>query len=896
MRKLSSNEIRKLWFEFFEKKGHKVIESAPLIPIDDDSLLWINAGVTPLKKYFDGTIVPENKRLVGIQKCIRTNDIENVGVTKRHHTFFEMMGNFSIGDYFKNEAIEFAFELLTSRDYFAIPLEKLYVTVYQDDEESYSKWLSVGIPVDHIAELEDNFWEIGEGPCGPDSEIFYDRGEAFDPNHDALEKFFEGKDNERYVEIWNNVFSQYNAKANQKRNEYTELPSKNIDTGAGFERWVTIFQNVDSSFETDLFLPIIKTIEEVSGVLYSGDIAFKVIADHIRALVFALADGATFENVGRGYILRRLLRRSVRYGKKLGILEPFMYKLVDVTCNIMEEAYPYLIEKKTSIKTIILEEENLFHKTLAQGERKLIELMDSTINKEISGYDVFKLYDTYGFPYELTLEYLSEKGFTTNKEEFDKYMDEQRKISKQNRRQESFMSNQNEELLKFQTPSEFLYDTYRLKAKVIALFQNDKSIDKLTGEGYLILDKTCFYAESGGQVNDTGMIIGPKFKARVIDVTKAPNGQHLHKVKLLDGSIENNNECDLSIDASRRSKIEKNHSSVHLLQHALRKIISSTIAQDGSRVDENTLRFDFTYNGKIIDEELIKVEDYVNQMIENNLENKTTVMDLETAKKEGAIALFTEKYGHLVRVVEFGEAKELCGGTHVKNTGLIKKFAILSLENKGSNVYRIEAATDDNIEENIFLAIKPYNDEMIKQLMRAKNIVSKAKQEKINLSFDVTIDNSKPLSYKDVIFNKNELSYIQKEVKDLESTYFDERNKKALANLTQFENKLETVKEVKTIVTSVNNYENDIVKEIIDNLSNKYENSFIFVANVLSDSSISFFGRSNSKINAGFIIKTVSNYANGNGGGSEKFATGGSKVATNVEEILNLVKSEIAKY
>ncbi len=335
MKKLTSLEIRKMWLSFFESKGHKVVESAPLIPIDDDSLLWINAGVTPLKKYFDGSVVPDNRRITNIQKCIRTNDIENVGVTRRHHTFFEMMGNFSVGDYFRDEALTFAFELLTSKDWFDIPIEKLYFTVYPDDSDTINKWIELGVPKDHIAKLSDNFWEIGEGPCGPDTEIFFDRGSKYDYDGKALEHFFKGEDNERFVEIWNNVLSQFNSKEGVDRKDYKELPSKNIDTGAGLERWACIFQNADSNFVTDLFLPIIKQIEELTDTLYDSSMPYKVIADHIRTLTFALADGANFDNVGRGYILRRLLRRSVRYGRMLGLYEPFMYKLVDSVVSNM---------------------------------------------------------------------------------------------------------------------------------------------------------------------------------------------------------------------------------------------------------------------------------------------------------------------------------------------------------------------------------------------------------------------------------------------------------------------------------------------------------------------------------------------------------------------------------
>ena len=447
MRYLTSTEIRNMWLDFFKSKGHQVIESASLIPEDDDSLFFVNAGVTPLKKYFDGTIVPQNKRLTSIQKCIRTNDIENVGVTKRHQTFFEMMGNFSVGDYFRDEALDFAFEFLTDPEWCDIPVEKLYCTIYKTDEDSYNKWVSLGMLPDHIVRLEGNFWEIGSGPCGPDSEIFFDRGEAYDKDGDALERFREDLDQERYIEIWNNVFSQYNSEPGKDRSEYKELPHKNIDTGAGLERWCCIFQNVDSNFDTDLFVPIIKQIENISGKTYDGSSYFKIIADHIRAITMALSDSAMFENSNRGYVLRRLLRRSVRSARKLGINEPFMYKLVDTVVDIMGESYPKLVETKGNVKALILEEENLFNNTLRAGERKLNELIKESHDGTISGYDAFKLYDTYGFPFELTLEYLEDENMTVDKEEFEKYMEEAKKVAKESRHTEANMNIQNEELL-----------------------------------------------------------------------------------------------------------------------------------------------------------------------------------------------------------------------------------------------------------------------------------------------------------------------------------------------------------------------------------------------------------------------------------------------------------------
>ncbi len=890
MRYMTSTEIRNMWYDYFEKHGHKKMESAPLIPIDDDSLLWINAGVTPLKKYFDGSKVPESRRIVSVQKCIRTNDIENVGVTTRHQTFFEMMGNFSIGDYFKNEAIGFAFELLTSPEWFDIPKDKLYVTIYTDDNDAYDRWVEVGMIPDHIVRLEGNFWEIGEGPCGPDSEIFYDRGEKYDPENNALELFKKDEDQARYVEIWNNVFSQFNSKEGVDRKDYKELPSKNIDTGAGLERWACIFQNVDSNFDTDLFVPIIHAIEDLSGVLYNGEASFKIIADHIRAITVALSDGAIFENVGRGYVLRRLLRRSVRMGKKLGLNEPFMYKLVDTVCDIMGESYPALIENRGYVQTLVYEEEQLFHKTLASGERRLIELMDTSTTKEIPAIEVFKLYDTYGFPYELTLEYLEERNFTTSKEEFDKYMAEQKKLAKQNRKQEANMNIQNEELLNFKEASEFIYNSYSEKGKVIGIFDGNKFVESIKKEGYIILDKTCFYAESGGQVSDTGMIISPNFKARVLDVKKTPNGQNLHKVKILDGVVKLNDQVKTNIDEARRKKIEVNHSSVHLLQYALRTIISDKIHQAGSYVDDKSLRFDFTYTGKLLDDKLIEVENFINDYVKKNITTTTEIMSLEEAKKTGAMALFSEKYGNNVRVVTIGDSKELCGGTHIKNTSEIEAFAIFSSESKGSNVYRIEACTNDSIEDVLLETIKPYNDEKIKLLMKARNIISKAKQEKINLDFDININNDEPHSYKDIVYEKNELEYTQDEVKNLEKKYKELKSKSALNDLSTYEDKIETKNNFKVLITKVENQDTNVIKDIVDTLLNKIGTGLILIANVCGNQASLIIRNNIENKSAGEIMKQITKELNGNGGGSNTFAQGAAKDISELDIVLASVK------
>lgn len=893
MKKMSSTEIRNMWYQFFEQKGHKKMESAPLIPKNDKSLLWINAGVAPLKKYFDGSEVPENRRIVSVQKCIRTNDIENVGMTTRHQTFFEMMGNFSVGDYFKEEAIEFAFELLTSEEWFGIPKDKLYFTVYTEDQDAYEKWLSLGVQPDHIVKLDGNFWEIGEGPCGPDSEIFYDRGEKYDPEHDALEKFRNDEDQARYVEIWNNVFSQFNSKEGVKREEYKELPSKNIDTGAGLERWACIFQEVDSNFDTDLFVPIIKKIEELSGVLYNGEASFKIIADHIRAITVALSDGAIFENVGRGYVLRRLLRRSVRMGKKLGLNEPFMYKLVNTVISIMEESYPDLRTSQGQVETLVYEEEQLFHKTLASGERKLIELMEKSNDKKISGMDTFKLYDTYGFPYELTLEYLEEKGFTTSKEEFDRCMEEQKNLAKSSRKQDANMNIQNEALLSFKESSEFLYNTYTSKGKVIGLFEKERKVDSLTKEGYVILDQTCFYAESGGQVSDTGMLISNNVKARVLNVTKAPNGQNLHKIKILDGTMNVGDILKESIDEPRRHEIEANHSSVHILQYALQKIISDTIHQAGSKVDEDSLRFDFTYTGKLLDDKITEVENFINDYVSQNIDSNTEIMSLEEARKTGAMALFDEKYTDKVRVVTIGESKELCGGTHIKNTNEIRRIAIFNVESKGSNVYRIEAVTNDKIEDKLMEVIKPYNDEKIKLLMKARNIISKAKSEGITLDFDINIDNKEPMSYADIVSERNELEYTQNEVKELEKRYQQEKQNKALENTGVFENNIEEIHDTKVLLMKLENYDSKVLKNIVDDLLNRMGEGFILFANCNGEN-VSFIARSNIELSAGDIVKMATSISQGNGGGSKTFAQGGGKTAEHIEEIFAKVKEMLS--
>ena len=894
MKYLTHNEIRNIWFEFFKEKGHKLFESAPLVPINDDSLLWVNAGVTPLKKYFDGSEVPDSRRLMSIQKCIRTNDIENVGITKRHQTFFFFFFNFSIGDYFKNEAIAFAFELLTSSKYFNIDKNLIYVTIYSNDDAARKRWIEVGLDESHIVPLKGNFWEIGEGPCGPDSEIFYDRGPAFDPSGDALAKFRNDEEQERYIEIWNNVFSQFNSKEGVSREDYQELPSKNIDTGAGLERWCCIFQNVDSNFETDLFTPIIKHIEELANAKYVGQKEYKIIADHIRAITFALADGACFENVGRGYVLRRLLRRSVRFGKHLGFTEPFMYKLVSDVVDVMKEAYPYLTEKRPLIEVTVLEEEKLFLKTLEAGERRLKELVKDSPDGYISGEEAFKLYDTYGFPFELTEEYLEELGYKVSKEEFDKYMAIQKELAKKNAKNKTQMASQKKVLLDFKDDSQFVYGIYRLKSNILAIFSKDEIVKTIDHDCYIAINRTCFYAESGGQVSDTGMIIGKNFKARVLEVFKAPNGQHIHKVKLLDGKLSIGDECELIVDKDRRTKIEANHSSVHILQYALQQVISDTIHQAGSYVDDEKLRFDFTYSGKMTDDKLLEVEKFANDIINENIIVSTEIMPLDKAKQIGAMALFNEKYGETVRVVKIGKSVELCGGTHTSNTKNIANLAIYSCESKGSNVYRIECATADKIESTLYNVIKPYNDEMIKLLMKAREILEEARNENIILEFSTDISNEKPVSYKDIIFNKNQLQYVQQEVKDLEKKYFELKEKKTLENLDIYLENLKDYNGTAGIIMEVYDKDINLLKSVADNIVNKVGECFVFFANIKENGSINFLARSTNKVNAGLIVKNASIASEGNGGGSPTFAQGGGKNTAALKEVFNHVEKVLS--
>ncbi len=691
MKKLTSNDIRTLWLSFFKSKKHAVVEGASLIPVNDKTLLWINSGVAALKQYFDGSKVSTDKRLTNVQKSIRTNDIENVGKTNRHHTFFEMLGNFSIGDYFRKEAITWGFEFLTSKDYLGLPLDKLYFTYHPSDTETRDLWVNLGVPKSHVIANEDNYWEIGEGPCGPNTEIFFDLGPEVDARGPEL--LANDIDNDRFLEIWNIVFSQYNAKAGVKRENYEELPSKNIDTGAGLERIASVMQMVPSNFETDLFTPIITQLEKLSGVKYSDDIvSFRVVADHIRTATFAIADGASFSNEGRGYVLRRVLRRAVRYGQKLGMKEPFLYKLVQSVIDAMHEFYPYLVGRKDHIERLIKAEEVRFLNTLNHGEELLRGALSAS--KNISGEVAFKLYDTFGFPIDLTLEIASENGASVDVKGFEVLLEEQRERARAARKNLNSMASQSEDLLKFDQKSTFVDQQFEVTATVIGLFKDGVKVSESDEDVSAIFDTTPFYSESGGQVSDSGFVSNDELRAVVTAMTKAPHGQHLHHLSLDYGLIKVGDKVKLEIDGAARRSTMLNHSATHLLHRALNDVLGSEVSQAGSYVGPDYLRFDFNYNARVKEEELERIELLVNQYISAAVPLNVKYMPLSEAQKLGAKALFMEKYGDLVRVVTFaGISTELCGGTHIDNTSKIGAFVIVSESSIASGVRRIVALT-----------------------------------------------------------------------------------------------------------------------------------------------------------------------------------------------------------
>jgi len=895
MKKLTGSQIIRMYIDFFKERGHTELESASLIPHNDPTVLWINAGVTPLKKYFDGSVVPKNKRLTSCQKCIRTGDIESVGRTARHHTFFQMLGNFSIGDYFRNEAITWAYELLTNPKYFDIDKNKLYVTVYPDDTETYNLWVSLGMKPSHIIKLENNFWEIGPGPSGPDTEIFFDRGEKYDKEKKGIKLLENEEENDRYIEIWNNVLSQFNATEGLKREEYPELPSKNIDTGMGVERMACILQEVETNYETDLFMPIMEAISEICHLPYTGQMEFKVIADHIRTLTFALSDGAVFENVGRGYVLRRLLRRASRMGRKLNINKEFLGSLVDVVVDNYKDTYPELMGTKNKVKELISKEELLFQKTLLSGEKRLEELFGGE-SKVISGSDAFKLYDTYGYPIELTVEAAEERDFTVDTEGFKSYMSAQKELARKNRKVEVSMNLQNDLLINYKEESKFVgYDKLGLETTILEVMKDDKFVDSSSEDCYLFLKENPFYAESGGQVSDSGYLKNDNCKLEVMDVIKAPNGQHLLYVKVLEGTVNKGDKILTHVLKEKRFAIMKNHSSAHLLQRSLQELLGDSVHQAGSKVDERELRFDFTYQGKLSDELILKLEYLVNERINAGYETNIEYMSLDDAKAKGAMALFSDKYGDTVRVVTMGDSIELCAGTHVTNTKDIERFAIASIENKGADTYRVTAATSDNVELVLDDEVSKYNDMMIKLLDKAKKIIVSAKELDIDLEFDFHINNDAPVSYRDIVNNKLELEHLRDNLKKLEKEFTTKKNEKSVSDLSSFLDVQEDINGITTIISITNGYDVGTLKQIVSNLSNRLDNNFILLANINENNSVNYVAKSNSnRVDCGEIVKDLAVRSSGNGGGSKVFAQGGGTDATVVPKLLVNVKEKIS--
>jgi len=859
MKYMTAAEIRNTWLKFFESKKHKIEASASLVPQNDPTLLWINAGVAPLKKYFDGSEKPNNPRLANVQKCIRTNDIDNVGKTARHHTFFEMLGNFSIGDYFKKEAIEWGYELLTDPKWFGFPVEKLYMTYYPDDLDARDEWIKLGIDPSHIIPRSDNFWEIGSGPCGPDTEIYFDRGETYDKRGKELIEL--DLENERYIEIWNIVFSQFNSKPGLKREQYPELPNKNIDTGAGLERFACVIQQTKTNFETDLFFPIIKHTEEISNIKYTGQMAFKVIADHIKALTFAISDGAILSNEGRGYVLRRLLRRAVKYGRTLNLTEPFLYKLVDDVVSTMGVFYTNLKDTQSIVKKLVLKEEQKFLETINEGEKHLLDAIEKE-GKIVSGATAFKLYDTYGFPIELTVEIALEHGVKVNEEDFILELEKQKERSRSARTNKGSMKAQQEEYLNFTERSIFIgYDTLQTEAKVIKVFDDG-----------IVLDQTPFYATSGGQVADQGTING----FEVVDVSKLPNGQFIHK---LEGEFAEGDEVLAIVDAYQRLRTIRNHSAAHLFHQSIKDTFGKHANQQGSQVSPKSWRFDFNHYETESDTQIIHVESLVKHYIKiHPLDVIIREMPLEEAKKLGAMALFGEKYHDIVRVVDMGWSKELCGGTHVKNTKEIVDFAIVSYESIGSGIYRMEGVTGTDVKEQVKSYLEPLYHEV--QLLNDKI-------SRMEVQFNVPKVPDIIGSYQDIINLRAYITSLKELIKEQEKEISKAKSQNILQNIDRFIQDTETKKQV----IILHDVDIKVLKQLLDAIYDKIKAETLFIANI-QDQKVTFLCKSE-KNNANQLIRLAAELTNGSGGGKPNLAQGGTSDLTNLDAALERVKGSL---
>lgn len=872
MRNLQSAEVRQMFLDFFKQKGHAIEPSASLVPHEDPTLLWINSGVATLKKYFDGRVIPTNPRICNAQKSIRTNDIENVGKTARHHTFFEMLGNFSIGDYFKVEAIEWAWEFLTSEKWIGFDPAKLSVTIHPEDNEAFDIWKDkIGLPEERIIRLEGNFWDIGEGPSGPNTEIFYDRGEEYGNNLQDPE-LYPGGENDRYLEIWNLVFSQFN---HNPDGTYTPLPKKNIDTGMGLERMVSVIQDVPTNFDTDLFMPIIRATEQISNKVYRQDkeldVAFKVIADHVRTVSFAISDGALPSNEGRGYVLRRLLRRAVRFAKQINIHRPFMYELVPVVAEIMVDFYPEVKTKIEFIQRVIKNEEERFHETLNEGLAILSDVI--TVQKDkgsdiIPGEDVFRLYDTYGFPVELTEEYAEEEAMKVDHDGFEQAMGRQRERARAAIQKVDSMQVQGGVLGDIKDKSEFVgYNQLTVNDATVVVLVQGGEVVKEANEGeevQLILDKTPFYAESGGQIADEGVLTSDKVQVRIKDVQKAPNGQNLHNVVIESGTLQPGDIVTAKVVQENRRAIVKNHTATHLLHQALKDVLGTHVNQAGSLVNMDRLRFDFSHFGQVTQDELARIEQIVNEQIWKSISVTIENKSLKEAKEMGAMALFGEKYGDVVRVVQVGDySLELCGGCHVDNTASIGMFKIMTETGIGAGTRRIEAVTGR-------AAYQLINDQL----------------EKLQEAATLLKANPKDLVAR-VEGLLNEHRALQRENESLTSK---------LGNLeaSSIVDKAVTINGVTVLAAKVNAKDMNSLRGMMDDLKNKLQ-SAIVVLGAAEDGKVNLVAGVTKDLvdkgyHAGELIKEVAELCGGKGGGRPEMAQAGAKNPEKLSEALLFVE------
>ncbi|WP_282804517.1 alanine--tRNA ligase [Clostridium tetani] len=871
MKNMGLNEIREAYLNFFEGKGHLRMESFSLVPKNDKSLLLINAGMAPLKPYFTGVQTPPKSRVTTCQKCIRTGDIENVGKTSRHGTFFEMLGNFSFGDYFKCEVIPWAWEFVTKS--LNIPKDKLYVTIYLDDDEAYDIWTkSTDIDPSRIFRLgkEENFWEIGQGPCGPCSEIHYQKeGEKIN----SVEEFIKKSDDDEVIEFWNLVFTQFDKDENEN---YNRLAHPNIDTGMGLERMATIMQGVNSIFEVDTIKAVLHEISEIANIKYGEnkekDISLRVITDHVRSVTFMISDGILPSNEGRGYVLRRLLRRASRHGKLLGIKGNFLYKVCEVVIENSHKAYKELKEKEEYIKKIIKLEEERFAETIDGGIQILNEYVEELINKGekvLPGDKAFKLYDTYGFPIELTKEILEEKSIDIDEDGFTKEMEAQKQRARAAREETNYMGSEDTIInkLPIELQTEFLgYSELSVEAKIIAIIKGEELVEELKqgDKGIIVVDKTPFYSEKGGQIGDTGILAGKNVKAKIQDCRNNISGKVLHFVQILEGSIKLQDTVNLTVDSLRRDAIRKNHSATHLLHEALKEIVGAHIEQAGSYVDEHRLRFDFNHFSSLTKEELKNVEKLVNKKIMEVIPVNTKIMDIEEAKESRAVALFDEKYDAKVRVVSLGDfSKELCGGTHVSNSGEIGLFKIISETGVAAGVRRIEGVTGLN-------ALK-YIEEKEALLEGLCEVLKCSNKDIIN----------KATSQIEEIRNK------EKEINNLKSKLASGSQDDILKNIKE-------VKGIKLVSGVLKDIDGGALRDLADKLRDKIQEGLVVLASV-AEGKIQFVAMATKEAVAkgahcGKIIKEVASIAGGGGGGRPDMAQAGGKNPEKAEEAIAKVE------